>query len=101
MNGLMMNSQLTLTSLLERAARLFGGKEIACTYQRVAEMNVARVSRFRETGLQGISMAQTAVCCCARQNDGFHVARGIMAVESSRRDQAHRKGRLDIATPTG
>ena len=29
MNGLMMNTQLTLTPLLERAARLFGGKEIA------------------------------------------------------------------------
>ena len=29
MNGLMMNTQLTLTPLLERAGRLFGGKEIA------------------------------------------------------------------------
>jgi fatty-acyl-CoA synthase len=29
MNGLMMNAQLTLTPLLERAGRLFGGKEIA------------------------------------------------------------------------
>ncbi len=47
MNGLMMNTQLTLAPLLERAGRLFGGKEIA------SKMNDGAMHRYTYADLYG------------------------------------------------
>ena len=48
MQGLMMNTPLTLTPLLERAARLFPTKEIASkTDARHASLYLSRLSRAR------------------------------------------------------